>query len=356
MSRHHARSLRLGIKQEWQKTQFLFHPRLNSTVSEDESTKLALRHFFNSQNILIAFGPGSIRHHPNKVAIRLFYYAPTTNSRNRREAPGPSLNLSAFFAPKGPSSSPGEINFTAFPTGNWWKKKQREEHEFEESIKPEQPVNVAANLDSLSQNDSGKSEQTDITSNTDSISSSMTTRQKRSSMTMAEILADVYRKPVELSLTRLHYPYLNSYILAQFIAINSTRHTIPRILRAIFKKVPITTISTKSPLIRRPIPNLKRESGPPNPLEWTKLIRAGNFLMPVHLAGIRIEIAGRMGTRKGASRTTNTTKSLGSFHFKQMTHSMIDYSKVEGKNRNGSFTVKVWISSACTEPRELSYK
>ncbi|CAG8745988.1 8300_t:CDS:1, partial [Ambispora leptoticha] len=95
MSRFHAKSLRLGIRQEWDTTQYLFHPRKNSTVSHDESAKSAIRHFFHSQNVLVAFGPGSIKHHPAKVSLKLYYYAP--QPRNRRERASPISHIASLF-------------------------------------------------------------------------------------------------------------------------------------------------------------------------------------------------------------------------------------------------------------------
>jgi len=41
---------------------------------------------------------------------------------------------------------------------------------------------------------------------------------------LGEVLSKLYKRPVELRLVRLHYPYLNSFILAQYIAMNTRKY------------------------------------------------------------------------------------------------------------------------------------
>jgi hypothetical protein len=80
-------------------------------------------------------------------------------------------------------------------------------------------------------------------------------------------------------------------------------------------------------------------------LNWTKLLRNGNHFLPAHLAGIKLRISGRMSLRKGAARSGVIIKSIGRLRFNTVDKSMIDYAKVEGKNMNGAYCIKVWLSS-----------
>lgn len=62
------------------------------------------------------------------------------------------------------------------------------------------------------------------------------------------------------------------------------------------------------------------------------------------LLGVKYEIAGRMNRRRSATRTSVVSRSKGSFKFNSK-KSLIDHSSFIYKNKNGSFCVKVWLSS-----------
>ena len=62
------------------------------------------------------------------------------------------------------------------------------------------------------------------------------------------------------------------------------------------------------------------------------------------LLGAKYEIAGRMNRRRSATRTSVISRSKGSFKFNSK-NSLIDHSKFIYKNKSGSFSVKVWLSS-----------
>jgi len=61
---------------------------------------------------------------------------------------------------------------------------------------------------------------------------------------LGEALSKLLQRPVELRLVRLHYPYLNSYILAQYVAINTKKYNFTRIQRAIFAAVQVVNQRT----------------------------------------------------------------------------------------------------------------
>lgn len=139
-------------------------------------------------------------------------------------------------------------------------------------------------------------------------------------------LSRFYGKPVELKPVRIHYPYLNSYILAQYIGLNIRAGKFNKIIQNLFKKIKL--IKNNNPTSN----NLK------------DLIRySSEMLNPYYLTGLKIVISGRLSQRKAASRTRIVTKSIGTL--KLGSFSSIDASKYTFTGKNGSITVKVWLSS-----------
>jgi ribosomal protein S3 len=142
-------------------------------------------------------------------------------------------------------------------------------------------------------------------------------------------LSRFYGKPVELRPVRIHYPYLNSYILAQYIALNIKNGKFNMITRNLFKKAKLVKPSN----IKNNIDNIK------------DLIKySSTKLNPQYLSGIKIVISGRLSQRKAASRTRIVRRSIGTLSLNS-SNSLIDASKFTFKGKNGAATVKVWLSS-----------
>lgn len=133
---------------------------------------------------------------------------------------------------------------------------------------------------------------------------------------LGERLSQVFGRPVELRLVRLHYPYLNSYILAQYIAHNTNEYNFVRIQRAILSKVSVTQDINSS--------------------------EASSSELPLHIVGIKVRISGRLMTERSRPRQTVQTFALGSFV--KDNQSLVDTAQFSDKNKKGAFTVKVWIS------------
>src|ERR1700712_5268806 len=138
---------------------------------------------------------------------------------------------------------------------------------------------------------------------------------------LGQVLSKLFKRPVELRLVRLHYPYLNSYILAQYIAINSNRYNFTRIQRAIFNAL-------------RPVKasSLADSTG-------------SDQLVPAFITGMKIRVSGRLVTQRSVPRQTVQTAQIGSFSGQ---HNVIDFASYTTKNKKGAFTVKVWISQLPT--------
>jgi hypothetical protein len=112
--------------------------------------------------------------------------------------------------------------------------------------------------------------------------------------------------PVQLRIVRLHHPYLNSSILAQFLALNASKYGFARLRHYVLSAIPLTTIS--------------------NPTTESIIL------------GVKVQVSGLLTTQRMAPRKTVSTVSTGTFHGLN-TH--VDYSSHTTKSALGSYTVKV---------------
>lgn len=106
---------------------------------------------------------------------------------------------------------------------------------------------------------------------------------------------------VELRLVRLQYPYLESSILAQYVAINAGKFNFLRMRKMVMSKS-AALISGKSGLG----------------------------------SGLKLELAGRLTTQRSIPRKTVENGHTGSFSGKAL-----DFSQYASKNKLGAFTIKV---------------
>lgn len=166
---------------------------------------------------------------------------------------------------------------------------------------------------------------------------------------------------VEIRLIKLYYPFLNSNILAKFItSINNNKLTanlapIPldkTILKSLTTKKSRTervdSIFRKINLIKSYKASINTISNITNIKSKTKdyFINDNTAMKSnlLNLIGVKYEISGRMTRRRTASRSSLISKYKGTFKFNS-NKSLIDYTKFSYKNKNGAFSVKVWLSS-----------
>lgn len=115
--------------------------------------------------------------------------------------------------------------------------------------------------------------------------------------------------PVQLRIVRLHHPYLNSSILAQFLALNASKYGFARLRQYVLTSIPLSTIAS------------------------TQNTNTGHSVL-----GVRVQVSGLLTTQRMAPRKTVSTVSAGTFHG-HGTH--LDYSSHTSKSALGSYTVKV---------------
>jgi hypothetical protein len=113
--------------------------------------------------------------------------------------------------------------------------------------------------------------------------------------------------PVQLRIVRLQHPYLNSSILAQYLAIAASKYGFARLQHYVLYCIPLTAVSSPSP--------------------------TGSSIL-----GVKVQVSGLLTTQRMAPRKTVSTVSAGTFHGPG-TH--IDYSTHTSKSALGSYTVKV---------------
>lgn len=126
-------------------------------------------------------------------------------------------------------------------------------------------------------------------------------RGTESFFSLSDSLVSIYGKEVSLVFTRVHYPYLNSYIFAQYLAHNSRSNTF---------------IHFKNSILKYPSKNIST--------------------LPACICGIKIEVSGRLVTQSVVPRISKKSYQYGS-----AANAVIDYAKFTSKNFLGSFTIKV---------------
>jgi hypothetical protein len=158
------------------------------------------------------------------------------------------------------------------------------------------------------------------------------------------VLTNIYGgKTVELRCIRVQRPYLNSSILAQFLALNASKYRFNRLQHALYKSVGMVKPATA--LLDSFIPSLP----------------SGRTSLPAHIAGIKIQLSGLLTTQRAAPRKTVSTASVGTFNSPSITQvstggngsggasapssaalgTTVEYSSSTMKSRLGAYTVKV---------------
>jgi ribosomal protein S3 len=119
-------------------------------------------------------------------------------------------------------------------------------------------------------------------------------------------LSRVYggNKKIDLQVMPLSAPYLNAEIAAQYIVLSSKKRPFTSLTNRFLKQTPLTDV----------------------------------------VAGMKLQVSGRLSRRKGAGRKSRITRQKGKLGFASYT-SRVEAAKCEFKNRNGKIGVVVWIRS-----------
>lgn len=132
---------------------------------------------------------------------------------------------------------------------------------------------------------------------------------------LCNILSNLFKKPVELNLTRLHYPYLDSNILVNLLGIMINKIK----LRIIVRKLFANTIIKK--------------------LNNLYIKKNNSKIIPAFLTGINIRVAGRLYTQKIIPRKTVKTIIKGAYARSKVNY--LDYAVYKNKNKRGAFSITI---------------
>lgn len=132
---------------------------------------------------------------------------------------------------------------------------------------------------------------------------------------LCEILSNLFKKPVELDLIRLHYPYKDSNILANFLAIIINRIKLRIIIKKLFGKAILK--------------NKKLSSTKTNKLN----------IIPAFLSGINIKVAGRLLNKRIVPKKTVKTIRRGAVAKGKI--NSLDVARYTNKNKRGAYSITV---------------
>ena len=139
---------------------------------------------------------------------------------------------------------------------------------------------------------------------------------------LGKILSQYLKKPVTLQITRIYYPFFDSNILAQIIAINGKFYNFERIIKLLFPKLKIR-----------------------NPHTFFKdldLSPKSKKSIASYLSGLDIKVAGRFYKHKIIPRKTVSKTHKGSLARDFV--NFVDSSRFTNKSKRGSFSITVSIS------------
>ena len=125
-------------------------------------------------------------------------------------------------------------------------------------------------------------------------------------------LSKIYKKPVELELDRLHYPYYDSNILSNMIGLISNIVKFRFIIKKLFT-----------------IAKIKK----------TNKFNNKSSIIPSYLSGLKIRVAGRLLTQRVIPRLTVKTIQRGTLARGKA--NFVDNARFTHKNKRGSFSITV---------------
>ena len=148
----------------------------------------------------------------------------------------------------------------------------------------------------------------------------------------------VFKKSAHLHLIRVHYPYMNSQILAQYLCGKTDKNKFSQLCDALVSKS-----SVKVGLF-----GVVGKEGE-------------KYILPSYIDSICLELSGRIGSERVVPRMTkqvyrmdspNTNSGISlqmsNVSADSLNNKVEDFGKYTAKNHLGSFTLKVWITSLVT--------
>jgi len=133
---------------------------------------------------------------------------------------------------------------------------------------------------------------------------------------LCKILSHLLKKPVELNLIRLHYPYYDNNILVNLLAIMINKIKLRILTRKLFKKAVIKNLNKNRVKLNN-----------------------NNNIIPAFLSGLKIRVAGRLLTQRVIPRKSVKTIQRGALARGKINYS--DVARYTNKNKRGSYSITI---------------
>lgn len=131
---------------------------------------------------------------------------------------------------------------------------------------------------------------------------------------ICNVLSKFLQKKIELNLIRLHYPFYDSHILANYLALIINKIKFVRLTRKIYKRAIIKRLSKL-------------------------FIRNKYNIIPSFLTGLKMKVAGRLMNYKVIPRKTIKFRERGSSSIGTVNYT--SFSRINGKNRRGAYSITI---------------
>jgi hypothetical protein len=167
---------------------------------------------------------------------------------------------------------------------------------------------------------------------------------------LVKVISRLLNLKIELKLNQLKYPYMDSYILAKFIALNTNKTRFRTIFWRVIDNSLTAKISPKSlwyQMWKNNDSTVGSEQANSNSSFLT--LKSDQKSVEIHksnpaiLTGIKVQISGRLLTERVKPKLTINQKEMGGF--KKTHNNIVDYAVYTNKNKRGAYTVKVWTTS-----------
>ena len=123
-------------------------------------------------------------------------------------------------------------------------------------------------------------------------------------------------KQIELRFIRLQYPFLDSSILSQYLALNASKYNFLRMKKILFQK----SLGGTDTASRRFL---------------------DDTYLPSLSTGVKMELSGRLTTQRSIPRKTVINAHKGSFTVSNKLDASLNLNQYTSKNKFGTYTMKV---------------
>ena len=158
---------------------------------------------------------------------------------------------------------------------------------------------------------------------------------------ISEIISKFFKKPLELNLIRVYYPYNDSNIFVNFLALNIKRMKMKMLIKkllkkAVFKKA--NNYKTSYVLNNLSLATPNSEILSDNIEDFNSMANIPSNI-PAVLSGFKIKVAGRLMSKVLIPRKTVTNNIKGTVSKNKI--QFLDRARFTSKNKRGAYSITV---------------